>query len=130
MTYLDPNISVENYRYVAEANAKGINLKDAIMKAEQKEHEMNELRKQLEEAKQTGMMGTSAGELFAIQQSLVKDVPEVAAASAILSRIHSEAEAELLYAENQKYRNAYDAYKKAVENAYIQHLKATGQSTK
>jgi len=123
---MDMDLSVRNYRVVADAIAKGIDLEAVMAGKEKTDKEISDLKKQLEDAKSAvHATGATSAELFAIQQSLVKDNPVVISTHVMLQRVKEEALNRLLYGEDKGYKTAYDAYKKAVDDAYINHVKAT-----
>jgi len=125
----DYNTKMANYRYVEEANRNGVDLSKLDEKCKRYEKEIDDHHKEIAELKKKVQTSSISAELFGIQEMAVKDVPAVIHAKKICDTAKIHALHRVLSMYDQQYKTAYEAYEKAVTDAYVLQAKPHNPAT-
>jgi len=120
----DMSVMMDNYRFLEEANKKGINLAEMDEKLKKYEKEIADHHLIIEDLKKRVQGSPASAELFSIHEQAVKDVPTVQHARMVSDRSKIHALHRVLMAHDSEYKDAYTNYEKAVQEAYVQHAKS------
>jgi len=119
-TYTNLDTRIANYRYLDEANAKGIDLSKLADKCAKYEKEIEDHHKKIAELEKRTT--PASAELFAIQEATVKDDTKVAEAYRTLDMLRKGA-LERLLRNDAEYKAADDQYRKVVNDVYLERAK-------
>jgi len=117
------NTRMANYRYVEEANRKGVDLSKLEDKLKRYEMEIEDHHKEIAELKKRAQTSSISAELFGIQEATVKDMPTVQHAKKICDTAKIHALHRVLAMYDPQYKSAYETYEKAVTDAYVTQAK-------
>ena len=101
----------DNYRIFSELQSKGVSLSDILSEAERLKEQVADLEKKAAESVNTAS--------FKMMEDAVKDCDDVKCARETLHSIKTRVLTELCMADAE-YRGAFEAYRKAVNDAYTE----------